>query len=171
VYSQNSIEIESFEIKQAENPEFINVRFTTKSNNAEFLIVSLYNKDAQLDIESFIYFNQLEKSEDNTYVFTIERSRLKEMLGGNVNSSSLIFAVTANGKPDISTKSTIYEESVYTITYHLNGGINNPKNPDVFMNFTESFFLNSPTKEHYSFVEPEWEFILQQASVRMYMRV
>ena len=152
VYSQNSIEIESFEIKQAENPKFINVRFTTKSNNAEFLIVSLYNKDAQLDIESFIYFNQLEKSEDNTYVFTIERSRLNEMLGGKVNSSSLIFAVTANGKPDISTKSTIYEESVYTITYHLNGGINNPKNPDVFTEHTVPFFLSDPTKEHYQFV-------------------
>ena len=152
VNSQNTIEIESFDIRQSENPEFINVTFTTTSNNAEILIVALYEKTAQSDLESIIHFSRLEKSENNTYTFTVERSRIKEILnGGSVNNSSLVLAVTANGVPEINTKETLYVESVYTITYHLNGGTNSIKNPDVFTALTEMVIHNAQ-REHYIFL-------------------
>ncbi len=148
----NVITIESFDIKQAENPEYINVTFTTNANSAQTLIVALYEKNAQADVESVVYFNRFYKNGDNTYTFAIERSRLKELLSGSVNNSSLVLAVAANGVAEIDTEETVYVENVYTVTYHLNGGVNNSKNPDVFTEHTVPFFLSNPTKEHYQFV-------------------
>ena len=153
IYDSSIIEIQALEIKQAENPELINVSFKTNENTADALIVALYCKDSQSDFNNVVYFNQIDKSEDDTYTFTIERSRLKEMLrGGSVNNSSLVLAVTTNGVSETNTKETVYKETVYTITYHLYGGINSSKNYEAVTEFTEAFFLSNPTREHYEFV-------------------
>ena len=130
----------------------INVTFKTSENNSDLLIVSLYEKSSQSGLENAIYFNGLEKTEDDTYTFTIKRSQLREILGVNgVDGCTLVLNVTANGVSNTDVAETVYHESVYTITYHLNGGVNNTKNPDVYSIYSDIVILYMPQREHYLF--------------------
>ena len=152
VNTQNNVVIESFEAEQALNPEFINLTFKIAPSNAEILTVALYEKNSHSGLESAIHFGYLEKTEDNTYTFTVQRSRLKEMIGGaSVNDTTLVLYVGANGNSKSDFETTLYKESVFTITYHLDGGVNNPQNPEVYSMYGDVVILYMPAKEHYLF--------------------
>ena len=74
------------------------------------------------------------------------------MNGGSVDGCSLVLTVSANGTCVIDTEECTYEETVNTITYELDGGINSEANPDVFTMSSETIVLQAPTKEHYDFI-------------------
>lgn len=153
VTADNVVEIESLEMNPTDNPNLINVTFTTKPNDIQILIVALYDQGAQSPLDRVVYFNQLEKNNDNTYTFMVEKARFKETLGGSSsNNSSFVLTVIPNGISETDTQEGVYVENVYTITYHLKGGTNHVKNPDVFTERTVPFFLSNPTREHYQFV-------------------
>ena len=150
--AQNVISLESFEVKQADDPEYIDVTFSTIDTNAQFLMVALYDKDKQSDFNSVLYFNQIEKKEDNTYSFRIKRSRWSETINSySLSGRSLVLTVAVNGIPEKDTAETAYQEKGYTITYYLNGGINNSRNPEYFT-MSDEFLLNNPSREYYEFV-------------------
>lgn len=149
---QNVISLESFEVKQADDPEYIDVTFSIVDTNAQFLIVALYDKDTQSDFNSALYFNQVEKNENNVYSFRIKRSRWTEVINSySVSDRTLVLTVAANGIPEKDASEAVCQEKLYTITYNLNGGINNSRNPDYFT-MSDEFLLNAPSREHYSFV-------------------
>lgn len=147
----NYFEIKSFKVEQGNDPEFINVTFTTSSVQSELFIVALYEKNAQADLEGLVYFNGFERNENDEYTFTIERARLKAILGDAVNNSTLRLTVQSNGVFGCVSAETVYKESVYYITYNLNGGTNNDKNRDVFT-VTDDTIIYNPYKEHYNFL-------------------
>lgn len=150
--AQNVIAIKSFEAKQAENPEYIDVTFSIIDTNAQFLMVALFDKEKQSDFNDALYFGQLEITEDNTYSFTIKRSRWLEVINNySVKDCLLVLTVAANGIPQKDTSEATCQEKTYTINYHLNGGTNHSRNPESFT-ITDEFFLFEPTREHYSFV-------------------
>ena len=150
--AQNVISLESFEVKQADDPEYIDVTFSIIDTNAQFLMVALYDKDTQSDFSSALYFNQVEKNEDNIYSFRIRRSRWSEAINSySLRGRSLVLTVAANGIPEKDTAETACQEKEYTITYYLNGGTNNSRNPDYFT-MSDEFLLNNPSREYYEFV-------------------
>ena len=150
--AQNVISLESFEVKQADDPEYIDVTFSIIDTNAQFLMVALYDKDTQSDFNSVLYFNQVEKNEDNVYSFRIKRSRWMEAINSfSVRDRTLVLTVAANGIPEKDVSEAVCQEKAYTITYNLNGGTNNSRNPDSFT-MSDEFLLNAPAREHYSFV-------------------
>ena len=151
--AQNIINIESFEAKESKNPEYIDITFSIMKNNAQFLIVALFDKDFQSDFDNALFFGQIEKTEDNTYSFTIKRSRWLEVINHySVKDRSLVLTVAANGIPEKDSSEVLWQETVYTITYHLNGGINNSNNFDTYT-MSDELVLYYPTKEHYNFVD------------------
>ena len=86
---QTAIAITAFEAKQAENPEFINVTLKATADNADCLIIALFEKNSKSEFGNVLYFNQVTKSNDNTYTFTIRRSLLQQVLnGGSVDGHS-----------------------------------------------------------------------------------
>ena len=150
--AQNLIVIESFEAKQAENPEYIDITFSIIDTNAQFLMVTLFDKEKQSDFNDALYFGKLEMTDDNTYRFTIKRSRWLEVINSHsIKGRSLVLTVAANGIPEKEAMEGTCEETVYTITYHLNGGTNNSINPITYT-MSDEIVLRNPTKEHYNFV-------------------
>ena len=150
--AQNLIVIESFEAKQAENPEYIDITFSIIDTNAQFLMVALFDKEKQSDFNDALYFGQLEITDDNTYRFTIKRSRWLEVINHySIKDRLLVLTVAANGIPEKDAMEGTCEETVYTITYHLNGGTNNSINPITYT-MSDEIVLRNPTQEHYNFV-------------------
>ena len=151
--AQNVITIESFEAKQADDPQYIDITFSIMKTNAQFLVVALFDKDFQSDFNDALYFGQIEKTEDNTYSFTIKRSRWLEVINHySVKERSLVLVVAGTGVPEKDTREAFCEETVYTITYYLNGGVNNSNNPITYT-MSDEIVLYNPTKEHYNFVD------------------
>ena len=150
--AQNVIALESFAARQADDPAYIDISFSITDTNAQLLTVALYDKATQADAASALYFKQLEKTEDNAYSFRIRRSRWAEVINSNsLRDRPLVLTVAANGIPEKDTLEAVCQEKVYAITYNLNGGTNNSRNPDCFT-MSDEFLLNEPAREHYSFV-------------------
>ena len=145
------IKIDSFNVEQAEDAEFINVTFSTMPNDAQSLMVVLYEKNSKSSLNNALYFNLLEKNESNTYTFRVKRSLLKAVLNGeSLDNTTFVLVVSANGFAPMQTKEFLYKETVYTITYHLNGGINSSLNLDSFT-MSDELVLYNPTREYYTF--------------------
>lgn len=149
---QNLISIESFDVRQADDSEYIDITFSIDDTNAQFLTVALFDKAMQTDVCCALYFNQLEKTDDNVYSFRIKRSRWTEVIDSySISERTLVLTVAANGIPEKDTSEAVCKEKTYAITYFLNGGINNSRNPEYFT-MSDEFPLNDPAKDHYSFV-------------------
>ena len=105
------VDIDSVEIKAAEDDEFINVTFTTKSNEAQFLMIALFDKKSNFDINKALYFGMVEKSDDNTYTFTIKRSLWEELLYGKpITDSTLVLLVSPSGAASADTQEVVYKD-------------------------------------------------------------
>ncbi|MBR4880859.1 MAG: hypothetical protein IKU19_02935, partial [Clostridia bacterium] len=106
--AQNVIDIESFEAKQTEDSEYVEVTFSTVDTNARFLTVALFDKELQSDFNSALYFGQLEKTEDNTYSLRIKTSRWLEVTDQySVKDRSLVLVVAGTGIPVKDTMETV----------------------------------------------------------------
>ena len=109
------INIDSIEANVAENNDFINVTFTTGSNEAQFLMIALFEKNSKYDVNNALYFGMVEKNDDNTYTFTIKKSLLQVVLNEKlVNNSTLVLLVSPNGTAPIDTKEVVYIDSSET---------------------------------------------------------
>ena len=105
------VDIDSVEIKAAEDDEFINVTFTTKPNEAQFLMIALFDKKSNFDINKALYFGMVEKSADNTYTFTIKKSLWEELLHGKpITDSTLVLLVSPSGAASADTKEVVYKD-------------------------------------------------------------
>ena len=149
----NILSIGTFTAKQSDDPDLITIEFTTSKNNAECLTVALFEKSSSSDFENALFFGQLAKRGGNTYSFTITRESLRAVLGNSpINRSTLLLTVSLNGAPQYETRSAIYNEKVYSITYHLFGGVNSNDNPDGYTMSSNTVNLADPTKAHHTFI-------------------
>lgn len=70
--------------------------------------------------------------------------------GSNGDEPSLEVTIPAGNTDDLSYKAN-WELNVYSITYDLDGGVNDPSNPSTH-SVIDPISLKDPTKEHYDFV-------------------
>ena len=153
VNTETNVVIKSFEAFDSEDLKYVTINFTTEGTTAEQLIVALFEKNTKYDFDNVLYFNMISKNKNNTYTFNIDRSLLQEVMGTtSVSDVDFVLMVSGNGTSESDTAELLFNESVYTITYHIYGGVNDSRNPDYFTKRTEDFFVHPATREHYYFV-------------------
>lgn len=121
-YDDEHPELYIFEVKYKDGIELQENDLLKKNSRETITVTVAYNRD--IDIESL-------PTEDRTvnYNLTLEYEQ------ANIKGSK-----------------AQEREKQYTITYDLDGGVNNPSNPSTYTNRTETFTLEDPTKEGYTFL-------------------
>lgn len=124
-YDDEHPELYIFEVKYKDGMELQENALLKKNSRETITVTVAYNRD--IDIESL-------PTEDRSvnYNLTLEYEQ------ANIKGSK-----------------AQEREKQYTITYDLDGGVNNPSNPTTYTNRTETFTLEEPTKEGYTFLG--WE--------------
>lgn len=120
-YDDEHPELYIFEVKYKDGIELQENDLLRKNSRETITVTVAYNRD--IDIENL-------PTEDRTvnYNLTLEYEQ------ANIKGSK-----------------AQEREKQYTITYDLDGGINNPSNPSTYTNRTDTFTLQDPTKEGYTF--------------------
>ena len=120
-YDDEHPELYIFEVKYKDGIELQENDLLKKNSRETITVTVAYNRD--IDIESL-------PTEDRSvnYNLTLEYEQ------ANIKGSK-----------------AQEREKQYTITYDLDGGINNPSNPSTYTNRTETFTLEDPTKDGYTF--------------------
>ena len=120
-YDDEHPELYIFEVKYKDGMELQENDLLKKNSRETITVTVAYNRD--IDIESL-------PTEDRSvnYNLTLEYEQ------ANIKGSK------AQDR-----------ERLYTITYDLDGGVNNPSNPSTYTNRTETFTLEDPTKDGYTF--------------------
>lgn len=121
-YDDEHPELYIFEVKYKDGIELQENDLLKKNSRETITVTVAYNRD--IDIESL-------PTEDRSvnYNLTLEYEQ------ANIKGSK-----------------AQEREKQYTITYDLDGGVNNPSNPSTYTNRTETFTLEDPTKEGYTFL-------------------
>ena len=121
-YDDEHPELYIFEVKYKDGMELQENDLLKKNSRETITVTVAYNRD--IDIENL-------PTEDRTvnYNLTLEYEQ------ANIKGSK-----------------AQEREKQYTITYDLDGGVNNPSNPTTYTNRTETFTLEDPTKEGYTFL-------------------
>ena len=121
-YDDEHPELYIFEVKYKDGIELQENDILRKNSRETITVTVAYNRD--IDIENL-------PTEDRTvnYNLTLEYEQ------ANIKGSK-----------------AQEREKQYTITYDLDGGVNNPSNPSTYTNRTETFTLEDPTKEGYTFL-------------------
>lgn len=120
-YDDEHPELYIFEVKYKDGIELQENDLLKKNSRETITVTVAYNRD--IDIESL-------PTEDKSvnYNLTLEYEQ------ANIKGSK-----------------AQEREKKYTITYDLDGGVNNPSNPSTYTNRTETFTLEDPTKDGYTF--------------------
>lgn len=120
-YDDEHPELYIFEVKYKDGMELQENALLKKNSRETITVTVAYNRD--IDIESL-------PTEDRSvnYNLTLEYEQ------ANVNGNT-----------------AVEREHIYTITYDLDGGVNNPNNPSTYTDRSSTFTLQNPTKEGYTF--------------------
>lgn len=120
-YDDEHPELYIFEVKYKDGIELQENDLLKKNSRETITVTVAYNRD--IDIESL-------PTEDRSvnYNLTLEYEQ------ANVNGNT-----------------AVEREHRYTITYDLDGGVNNPNNPSTYTDRSSTFTLQNPTKEGYTF--------------------